>query len=84
MKGGHAGGQPDEERQRMHSECEDQPAEQADPRKGENESEGKHGGGSMTKMDGRAFHHHHGATRSIANDEQLWEGEFIAADRLLT
>ena len=67
MKSGHAGDQPDEERQRIYREREDQPAEQADPRKGENESEGKHGGGSRDKAcDGRAFHHHRGALRSLA------------------
>jgi hypothetical protein len=56
----------------------------ADPRKGENDSEGKHGGGSTTKMEDRAFHHHRGALRSIAKNERLGEGEFIAADGLLT
>jgi hypothetical protein len=41
-----------------------QPTEQADAKKAENESEGKHGGGSRNKArDGRAFHHHRGANR---------------------
>jgi hypothetical protein len=33
----------------------------------------------MTKMDGRAFHHHRGALRSIVKNERLGEGEFTPA-----
>jgi hypothetical protein len=34
---------------------------------------------SVTRCDGRAFHHHHGATESIAKDERLWEQEAVRA-----
>jgi hypothetical protein len=33
----------------------------------------------MTKVDGRAFHHHRGALRSIAKNEPLGECEFTRA-----
>ena len=67
MKRRHPGRQSNEERQGVDSKGEDQPAEQADPEHAEDESDDEHGGNLRDKgCDGRAFHHHHGATQSIA------------------
>ena len=69
VKRGHAGGKTDEERQRVDSKGEDQPAEQADPEYAEDKSDDEHGGGSVTNhVTDRAFHHHHGAVQTIAED----------------
>jgi hypothetical protein len=51
VKRGHTGGEADEEGQRVDSEVEDQPTEQADPKNAEDESDDKHGGASVTKRD---------------------------------
>jgi len=68
-----AGAQSNKERQGVHSEGEDQPAEEADPEQAENKPDDKHGGGLRDKgCDGRTFLHHHGATKSIASGELGW------------
>jgi hypothetical protein len=59
--------QPDaecnEKRKRINCEHKDQPAEQADPGDIENKSKCEHGGGSVQRRHGCAFHHHHGAIK---------------------
>ena len=76
VKRGHAGGKPDEERQRVNSKRENQPAKQADPEHAEDESDDKHGGSLRDKgCDGRAFHHHHGAVQSIAKGSPSCESD---------
>ena len=63
----HAG----EEWQCEDGEREKQPAEKADGRDAEEDADEDHDGGLREKIsDGRAFHHHHGADLSIAEDEQ--------------
>ena len=44
---------------------EDKPTEQAEADGVENKSKGNHGGGSMHRGNGRAFHHHRGAILDV-------------------
>ncbi|MEY9882262.1 hypothetical protein ABIA43_003796 [Bradyrhizobium sp. USDA 328] len=64
--------QRDEKRQSMDRQRKDRPAEQADAKRIENKPKREHGGGSLHRFMGCAFHHHRGAHESLdANKAEL-------------
>jgi hypothetical protein len=93
VKRSHASSKPDEERQRVSREREDQPAKQADPEHAEDESDDKHGGSLRNKgCDGRAIDHtgivldgkplYAGDAPAYQDDPQpeVYDGDFARAD----
>lgn len=69
LMGVHACRQADEERQRIDREREQHPAEEAEANDVEKDADDKHGGGSRdNRFRDCAFHHHHGATGMIAEN----------------
>ena len=71
VEGGEPRGHASEERERVDGEREQQPAEEADAEDAQNDADDDHGGYLRDKgSNGRAFHHHHGASQSIAEDDR--------------
>ena len=63
-----AHGQTEEGRQGISREPEKRPAEEAEAKDVEKDADDKHGGGSHNRIRDYAFHHHHGATGMIAEN----------------
>ena len=77
VEGGEFRRQAREERERVDREREQQPAEEADAGNAQNKSDDEHGGCLRDKgSNGCAFHHHHGALPSIAEDDEGGQRKF--------